>query len=98
MPASKALERQTTSGFSTRSQIVLGSCLCANGSAGSVPLAAAPMIRPRSSQRGPSTPMNRMGTVQAAGLPADLHLDRDGQNAMVTFRDPDNIQWELFED
>jgi glyoxylase I family protein len=37
-------------------------------------------------------------TLQAAGLPADLHLDRDGENAMVTFRDPDNIQWELFED
>ena len=36
--------------------------------------------------------------LQTAGLPADLHLDRDGQNAMVTFRDPDNIQWELFED
>ena len=37
-------------------------------------------------------------TLQAAGSPADLHLDRDGENAMVTFRDPDNIQWELFED
>jgi catechol 2,3-dioxygenase-like lactoylglutathione lyase family enzyme len=27
-----------------------------------------------------------------------IHLDRAGDVAMVTFRDPDNIQWEFFED
>jgi hypothetical protein len=37
-------------------------------------------------------------TLRAADVPADLHRDRAGQNAMVTFRDPDNIQWEFFED
>ncbi len=26
-----------------------------------------------------------------------VHLDRDGELAMITFRDPDNIQWEFFE-
>jgi hypothetical protein len=30
------------------------------------------------------------------GVAADLHRDPTGP-AMVTFRDPDNIQWELFE-
>jgi catechol 2,3-dioxygenase-like lactoylglutathione lyase family enzyme len=30
-----------------------------------------------------------------AGLPADLHHDRSGA-PMLTFRDPDNVQWELF--
>jgi hypothetical protein len=29
---------------------------------------------------------------------ADLHLDRAGYNEMVTFRDPDNFQWEFFEE
>ena len=37
-------------------------------------------------------------TLQAAGVDADLHLDRAGHNAMVTFRDPDNFQWEFFEE
>jgi catechol 2,3-dioxygenase-like lactoylglutathione lyase family enzyme len=37
-------------------------------------------------------------TLRAADVPADLHRDRAGQNEMVTFRDPDNIQWEFFED
>ena len=37
-------------------------------------------------------------TLQAAGVPADLHLDRAGYNVMVTFRDPDNFQWEFFEE
>jgi catechol 2,3-dioxygenase-like lactoylglutathione lyase family enzyme len=27
-----------------------------------------------------------------------IHLDRAGDVAMVTFRDPDNIQWEFFEE
>lgn len=26
-----------------------------------------------------------------------IHLDRAGDAAMITFRDPDNVQWELFE-
>ena len=37
-------------------------------------------------------------TLQAAGVAADLHLDRAGYNEMVTFRDPDNFQWEFFEE
>jgi glyoxylase I family protein len=32
-----------------------------------------------------------------AGLEADLHFDPRGM-ALVTFRDPDNFQWEFFED
>lgn len=27
-----------------------------------------------------------------------VHLDRAGELAMITFRDPDNVQWEFFED
>ncbi len=27
-----------------------------------------------------------------------VHLDRAGELAMITFRDPDNIQWEFFEE
>jgi len=27
-----------------------------------------------------------------------IHLDRGGEVAMITFRDPDNIQWEFFEE
>jgi len=26
-----------------------------------------------------------------------VHLDRAGELAMITFRDPDNVQWEFFE-
>jgi glyoxylase I family protein len=26
-----------------------------------------------------------------------IHMDRAGEVAMITFRDPDNIQWEFFE-
>jgi glyoxylase I family protein len=33
--------------------------------------------------------------LSAAGLPADLHTDRTG-SPMLTFRDPDDVQWELF--
>ena len=40
-----------------------------NGSTGSVPVAAPPMIRPRSSHRGPSIPMNRTGRVPAGRVP-----------------------------
>lgn len=27
-----------------------------------------------------------------------IHLDRAGRQAMITFRDPDNVQWEFFEE
>lgn len=27
-----------------------------------------------------------------------IHLDRAGEASMITFRDPDNIQWEFFEE
>ena len=27
-----------------------------------------------------------------------VHLDRAGELAMITFRDPDNVQWEFFEE
>lgn len=27
-----------------------------------------------------------------------IHMDRAGEVAMITFRDPDNIQWEFFEE
>jgi hypothetical protein len=27
-----------------------------------------------------------------------IHFDRSGEAAMITFRDPDNIQWEFFEE
>jgi glyoxylase I family protein len=27
-----------------------------------------------------------------------IHLDRAGEVSMITFRDPDNIQWEFFEE
>jgi len=27
-----------------------------------------------------------------------VHLDRAGQLALITFRDPDNVQWEFFEE
>lgn len=27
-----------------------------------------------------------------------IHMDRAGDAAMITFRDPDNVQWELFEE
>jgi glyoxylase I family protein len=36
-------------------------------------------------------------TLRRAGLTADLHRNRGSEHAMVTFRDPDNIQWEFFE-
>lgn len=37
-------------------------------------------------------------TLHRAGLAADLHRNRGSEHVMVTFRDPDNIQWEFFED
>jgi glyoxylase I family protein len=37
-------------------------------------------------------------TLRRAGLAADLHRNRGSEHAMVTFRDPDNIQWEFFEE
>jgi glyoxylase I family protein len=36
------------------------------------------------------------GVLHANGVTADLHNAASGV-AMVTFRDPDNIQWEFFE-
>jgi glyoxylase I family protein len=36
-------------------------------------------------------------TLDTAGVPYDLHADELGP-AMITFRDPDNIQWEFFEE
>ena len=36
------------------------------------------------------------GFLRRQGVAADLHRGPTGP-AMVTFRDPDNIQWELFE-
>jgi glyoxylase I family protein len=35
--------------------------------------------------------------LRDAGVPADLHDDRAGTVALVSFRDPDNIQLEFFE-
>ncbi|MGP8001603.1 MAG: VOC family protein [Streptosporangiaceae bacterium] len=35
--------------------------------------------------------------LRTAGVPADLHRDPLGY-VLVSFRDPDNIQWEFFED
>ena len=36
--------------------------------------------------------------LHAVGLAADLHRNRGSEDVMVTFRDPDNIQWEFFEE
>jgi catechol 2,3-dioxygenase-like lactoylglutathione lyase family enzyme len=37
-------------------------------------------------------------TLRRIGAVTDgIHLDRVGELAMITFRDPDNIQWEFFE-
>ncbi len=38
-----------------------------------------------------------LGVLQEAGVPADLHQDALGP-AMITARDPDNIQLEFFEE
>ena len=35
--------------------------------------------------------------LRDAGVPADLHADRAGAVALLSFRDPDNIQLEFFE-
>ncbi len=38
-------------------------------------------------------------TLRALGAPTDgVTLDRAGELTMVTFRDPDNVQWEFFEE
>jgi glyoxylase I family protein len=40
-----------------------------------------------------------LATLRSIGAETDgIHLDRAGEAAMITFRDPDNIQWELFEE
>ncbi len=37
--------------------------------------------------------------LRARGAPTDgVKLDRAGELAMITFRDPDNVQWEFFEE
>ncbi len=37
--------------------------------------------------------------LRAIGADTDgIHMDRAGEVAMITFRDPDNIQWEFFEE
>lgn len=39
------------------------------------------------------------GALRRIGAITDgVHLDRAGQEAMITFRDPDNVQWEFFEE
>jgi hypothetical protein len=38
-------------------------------------------------------------SLRASGAETEgVHLDRAGELAMITFRDPDNIQWEFFEE
>jgi len=38
-------------------------------------------------------------SLRRIGAPTDgVHLDRAGDLAMITFRDPDNFQWEFFEE
>jgi glyoxylase I family protein len=37
--------------------------------------------------------------LRAVGADTDgIHMDRAGEVAMITFRDPDNVQWEFFEE
>jgi glyoxylase I family protein len=37
--------------------------------------------------------------LRSVGAETDgIHMDRAGEVAMITFRDPDNIQWEFFEE
>jgi glyoxylase I family protein len=37
--------------------------------------------------------------LRSVGADTDgIHMDRAGEVAMITFRDPDNIQWEFFEE
>ena len=37
--------------------------------------------------------------LRAIGAPTDgVTLDRAGALSMITFRDPDNVQWEFFEE
>src|SRR6188472_2151559 len=39
------------------------------------------------------------GALRRIGAITDgIHLDRASQQAMITFRDPDNVQWEFFEE
>jgi glyoxylase I family protein len=36
--------------------------------------------------------------LRSVGAETDgIHMDRAGEVAMITFRDPDNVQWEFFE-
>jgi catechol 2,3-dioxygenase-like lactoylglutathione lyase family enzyme len=40
-----------------------------------------------------------LAALRAIGAETDgIHMDRAGDAAMVTFRDPDNVQWEFFEE
>jgi glyoxylase I family protein len=39
-----------------------------------------------------------LAVLREIGAETDgIHMDRAGESAMITFRDPDNIQWEFFE-
>jgi len=39
------------------------------------------------------------GALRRIGAITDgIHLDRASHQAMITFRDPDNVQWEFFEE
>lgn len=40
-----------------------------------------------------------LAALREIGAETDgIHLDRAGTAAMITFRDPDNVQWEYFEE
>jgi glyoxylase I family protein len=40
-----------------------------------------------------------LAALREIGAETDgIHFDRSGDAAMITFRDPDNIQWEFFEE
>jgi catechol 2,3-dioxygenase-like lactoylglutathione lyase family enzyme len=40
-----------------------------------------------------------LAALRGIGAETDgIHLDRAGEAAMITFRDPDNVQWEFFEE
>lgn len=40
-----------------------------------------------------------LAVLREIGAETDgIHMDRAGEVAMITFRDPDNVQWEFFEE
>ncbi len=43
--------------------------------------------------------MALLAVLHEIGAETDgIHMDRSGDAAMITFRDPDNVQWEFFEE